>query len=60
VKDLKRGTIFSIGTPPDLKWISNEKSKKLIGLEFNRICYNFFLELQIWMKFGQDTYICTW
>jgi hypothetical protein len=34
---LKNGTAFSIETSPDLKWISNEKSVKLIGLEFNRI-----------------------
>jgi hypothetical protein len=38
VKDLKRETIFSIETSPDSKWISNEKSEKLIGLELNRIC----------------------
>jgi hypothetical protein len=39
VKDLKRGTIFSIGTSPYLKWISNEKSKKLLGLEFAIISF---------------------
>jgi hypothetical protein len=37
VKILKRGTTLSIGTSLDLKWISNEKLEKLLGLEFNRI-----------------------
>jgi hypothetical protein len=37
VKDLKKGTTFYIGTSSDSKWISNEKSKKFLGLEFNRI-----------------------
>jgi hypothetical protein len=37
VKDLKKGTAFSTETSSNLKWISNEKSEKLIGLEFNRI-----------------------
>jgi hypothetical protein len=37
VKDLKRGTIFSIGTSSDLKWISNENLEKFLGVEFNRI-----------------------
>jgi hypothetical protein len=54
-----RGTTFSIGTSPDSKWISNEKSEKLLDLKFNRIFLNFFLELQIGMEFGKDTYICT-
>jgi hypothetical protein len=37
VKGLKKGTIFSIGTSLDLKWISNENSQKFLSLEFNRI-----------------------
>jgi hypothetical protein len=37
VMDLKKGTTFSIGTSSDLKWISNEKSEKILGMEFNRI-----------------------
>jgi hypothetical protein len=36
-KGLKNETIFSIGTSPDLKWMSNEKLDKLPGLKFNRI-----------------------
>jgi hypothetical protein len=37
VKDLKKGTSFSIGTSLDSKWISNEKSEKFLGLDFNII-----------------------
>jgi hypothetical protein len=37
VKDLKKGTSFSIVTSSDLEWITNEKSEKLLGLEFTRI-----------------------
>jgi hypothetical protein len=37
VKDLKKETSFVIGTCSNSKWISNEKSEKLQGLEFNRI-----------------------
>jgi hypothetical protein len=37
VKVLKNGKTFNLGTSSDLEWISNEKSKKLLGLEFNRI-----------------------
>jgi hypothetical protein len=37
VKVLKNGTTFSIETSPDSKWILNEKSEKLLGLEFDRI-----------------------
>jgi hypothetical protein len=37
VKDLKKGTTFSIETSSYSKWISNEKSEKLLGLKFNRI-----------------------
>jgi hypothetical protein len=37
LKDLKKGTSFSIGTSPDLEWISNEKIEKLLDLEFDRI-----------------------
>jgi hypothetical protein len=58
-KDLMRETAFSIGTSSDLQWISNEISDELLGLKFNIIYYNFFLELQIGMKLGQDTCICT-
>jgi hypothetical protein len=29
LKDLKRGTTFTVGTSLDSKWISNEKSEKL-------------------------------
>jgi hypothetical protein len=32
VKGLKKGTAFSIGTSPDLKWISNQNSEKILGL----------------------------
>jgi hypothetical protein len=32
VKILKKGTMFSIGTSSDSKWISNENSEKLMGL----------------------------
>jgi hypothetical protein len=56
VKDLKIGTTFSIGTSSNSEWISNENSKKFPGLEFNRI---YFLELQLWMRLRQDTFICT-
>jgi hypothetical protein len=37
VKDLNKGATLSIGPSLDSKWISNEKSEKLLGLEFNRI-----------------------
>jgi hypothetical protein len=37
VKELMKGTTFSIGTSSYSKWISNKKSGKLLGLEFNRI-----------------------
>jgi hypothetical protein len=37
VKDLKRGKICSIGTSSDSRWIANQKSGKLPGLEFTRI-----------------------
>jgi hypothetical protein len=37
MKDLKKGTNFSIRTSSDSKWISNKKSEKLLKLEFNRI-----------------------
>jgi hypothetical protein len=37
VKGLKKGIIFSIGTSPDSKWISNENLENFLGLEFNRI-----------------------
>jgi hypothetical protein len=37
VKDLKKGTTFSIETSLELEWISNEKSEKLLGLESTRI-----------------------
>jgi hypothetical protein len=46
-KVLKKGTFLSIGTAPDLKWISNENSEKFLGLEFSRISsWNF--------KFGRN------
>jgi hypothetical protein len=32
---MKKGITFSIGTPSDSKWISNEKSEKLLGFEFD-------------------------
>jgi hypothetical protein len=44
---LEVGTTFSIGTSLDPKWILNEKSEKLLGLKFIRICKNFFLGLPI-------------
>jgi hypothetical protein len=34
VKDLKKGTTFSIETPSGLKWIPKEKSEKLVVFEF--------------------------
>jgi hypothetical protein len=37
VRVLKNGTTFSIETSLDSKWISNAKSEKLLGLEFDRI-----------------------
>jgi hypothetical protein len=37
VKDLKRGTTFSIGTSSDLKWILNKNLEKFLSVEFNRI-----------------------
>jgi hypothetical protein len=37
VKVLKKGTTFSLGTPLDSKWISNENLEKFLGLEFDRI-----------------------
>jgi hypothetical protein len=36
---LKKGTIFSIGTPPDSECISNENSENFLSLEFNRISF---------------------
>jgi hypothetical protein len=45
VKDLEKETTCSIGTSSDSKWISNEKSEKLLSLEFNRISsWNFQFE----------------
>jgi hypothetical protein len=55
VKDLKKGTIFSIETSSDAKWILNENSDNLLGLKFNRISS---WNLQIWMNLGQESYIC--
>jgi hypothetical protein len=37
VKELKKGIGFSIVTSSDLECISNEKSEKLLGVEFNKI-----------------------
>jgi hypothetical protein len=37
VKDLKKGTTFTIVTSSDSKRNSNEKSEKLLGLEINKI-----------------------
>jgi hypothetical protein len=37
VKDLEKGTTLSVGMSSNSKWISNEKSEKLLGLKFNRI-----------------------
>jgi hypothetical protein len=36
---LKKGTIFSIGTPPDSECISNENSENFLSLEFNGISF---------------------
>jgi hypothetical protein len=36
-----------------------KKSENLLGLNLNRICWNFFLGLQILMKLGPRTSICT-
>jgi hypothetical protein len=45
LKDLKRGTTFSIGPSQDSKWISNKNSEKFLGLKFNRISsWNFKFE----------------
>jgi hypothetical protein len=49
LKDLKKGTTFSIGTSPDSEWISNEKSEKLLGLEFGSNFIGFLLGI---LKFG--------
>jgi hypothetical protein len=56
LKDLKRGTTFYVETSSILKLILNENSEKLLGLKFNRISS---WNLQIWMKLGQEAYICT-
>jgi hypothetical protein len=37
LKDLKKGTTFSVGTSLDLKCTSSENSKKILVLEFDRI-----------------------
>jgi hypothetical protein len=37
LKVLKKGITFSIGTSSYLKFILNENSDKLLGLNFNRI-----------------------
>jgi hypothetical protein len=45
LKVLMRGTTLSIGTFPDLVWISNENLENFLGLEFNRISFwNFEFE----------------
>jgi hypothetical protein len=44
LKDLMRGTNFSIGISSNSKWILNENYEKLLCLKFNRICYNFNLK----------------
>jgi hypothetical protein len=43
VKDLKKGTTLSIGTSSYSKWISNEKSEKLLGFEFDQNLMEFHL-----------------
>jgi hypothetical protein len=53
LKDLMRGTAFIIETSSYSKWILNENSEKFLGLNLNRICWNFFLGLQKLMVFGQ-------
>jgi hypothetical protein len=53
LKDLMRGTTFIIETSSYSKWILNENSEKFLGLNLNRICWNFFLGLQKLMVFGQ-------
>jgi hypothetical protein len=51
VKVLKKGITFSIGTTPDLKWISNENLEKFLGLEFPRISsWNFNLD-ETWTRY---------
>jgi hypothetical protein len=45
LKISERWTTFSIETYSDLKGVWNENSGKSLGLEFDRIKYNFFLEL---------------
>jgi hypothetical protein len=37
LKDLMRGTTFLIETSSDLKWILNENSQKLLGLNLKGI-----------------------
>jgi hypothetical protein len=54
-----RRTTFLILTSSDAKWILNKNSEKLLGLSLNRICWNFFLGLQIFMKLGPRVSVCT-
>jgi hypothetical protein len=56
LNDLNKGTTFFIETSLDSKCISNEKSEKLLSLEFDWISS---WNLQIWMKHGQETCVCT-
>jgi hypothetical protein len=59
LKDLKRGTTLYIETSSYSKRGLNENSEKVLGLKFNKICENFFLGLEIWIKLGPRTPICT-
>jgi hypothetical protein len=51
--------MFSIGSSSDSKWVLNENSDKLIGLNFNRISRISSWNFQFGVKLGQETYNCT-
>jgi fructosamine-3-kinase len=50
VKGSKIGTTFSIETSLDSKWMLNEKSEKLLGLNFNKFARISSWNLQIGMN----------
>jgi hypothetical protein len=54
-----RGTTFLTETSSDLKWMLNENSEKLLGLNLNRIGWNYFLGLQNLMVFHQMASVYT-
>jgi hypothetical protein len=55
-----RGTTFSKETSSYSEWILNENLEKLLGLKFKKFDTIASWNLQIWMKLGQGTYICTY